>query len=534
MSAFSYRVGRPAEDAMFLISGFSDPHRTDRECWRNCAKVFRLRVPVAAAGRTRVTLRMRVPDPALRVAVHAGEAAVGEIAPEDAQWHDYALELSGGGPVATLTGRADREPYWPPFPKADPNRAFVDLTRVTAEAVDGGELEVPEAFTRPRIARAPVRLVNLRRSRNPVRRPAPPAEERRVLFGDLHVHTNYSLCGHPDNGTIDENVAAARERGHDFIALTDHAEHMDLDAWKRYFEEIEAASARHDIPIIRGVEWTSRDHGHRNIYFLQPHPPFVDYFMFESNHPSKLGAFFTDRGLDAFAVPHHFPYVFQSGNIESICPDVEPLMEIYSGWGSSECYGARLQDTNRVMPGCTVRDALARGLKLGFVGGGDAHNNLPGDGGVTAILAPEPTVEALFDALRRRLCYATSGARIGLDVTLNGYPAGSVLTVNQYAVDRLFPLALKALAVGETALDRLEIVSNGEVVYSTSHRQGAAGNEINLALEIKKLATPTRRTNELDQQLVNHSRYYYARAVQCDGGTAWSSPIWVDFRFDYD
>ena len=76
--------------------------------------------------------------------------------------------------------------------------------------------------------------------------------------------------------------------------------------------------------------------------------------------------------------------------------------------------------------------------------------------------------------------------------------------------------------------------ANGEVIYTTSQRTAAAKNEIRLNLSIKKLSTPNRRTNELDQQLVNHSRYYYARIVQSDGGTAWSSPIWVDFEFPRD
>jgi len=209
-------------------------------------------------------------------------------------------------------------------------------------------------------------------------------------------------------------------------------------------------------------------------------------------------------------------------------------MEIYSGWGSSEHYGARLQDTNRVLPGCTVRDALGRGLKLGFVGGGDVHNAAPGDGGMAAVLAGEPTVEGIFAAMRERLCYATSGDRIMLQFSINGFPMGTVLTVNPYSIDKLFPLEVAASAVCPAPVDRLELVSNGEVIYTTSQRTAAAKNEIRLNLSIKKLSTPNRRTNELDQQLVNHSRYYYARIVQSDGGTAWSSPIWVDFEFPRD
>jgi len=531
MKAFTYRVGVPAEDGLFLQSGFSDPHRQAGAAWRNCAKQFRLDVP--AAGRTRVTLRMRFVDPAFRLEISCGGRPAGAVVPAGEGWGDYAVEIDSAGPVATLTGRLDRDPYDPPAPKLQPNRAFVDLSAVTAEPVGPDELDVPEQRTRARIERAPLKLTNFHRSANKVRRPAPAGEERTVLFGDLHVHTNYSACGRPNNGTIEENVALAKQRGLDFLAITDHCEHMDRDIWERYFEEISACAGRYDIPILPATEWTSRDHGHRNLYFLDSRPPYLDYFLFETDRPAKLGAFFASRGLEAFAVPHHFPYVFQSGNIDSIAPDVEPLMEIYSHWGSSECYGARLQDTNRVLPGCTVTDALGRGLKLGFVGGGDVHNDAAGDGGLTAVLARDRSVESLFAALKGRLCYATSGDRILLDFHVNGFPTGSVLPVNPYSIDRLFPLSLSASAVCPTPVERMELICNGEVIYTTTHRAGRKA-EMNLKLTIGKLATPAGRVNNLDQQLVNHSRYYYVRVVQNDGGMAWSSPIWIDFAFPRD
>ena len=55
---------------------------------------------------------------------------------------------------------------------------------------------------------------------------------------------------------------------------------------------------------------------------------------------------------------------------------------------------------------------------------------------------------------------------------------------------------------------------------------------MDLRLSIEKLSTPAGQTNALNQQLVNHSRYYYVRVVQNDGGMAWSSPIWVDYQFE--
>jgi len=527
MNQFTYRVGVPAEDALFLLSGFSDAHEEDDAAWRNCAKVFRLLVPTAVTGETRLTLRMRFIDTNFRLTLRAGDHVLGAIAPEQTDWHDLTVTLAkSGGDVVALTGELDRDPYGPPKPKIEPNRRYVDLAQITAE---GSDLSAPERCTRARIGQAPIRLTNLRTSANAVRRAPPASAERTVFFGDVHVHTNYSYCGHPNNGTVEENVAAAKQRGHDFIAVTDHGEHMDPDTWAGYFDELAACSERHDLPILPATEWTSREHGHRNIYFRQTRPPYVDYFNHETDHPAKLGAFFERHGLDALAVPHHFPYVGQPGNVETITPEVEPLIEVYSSWGSSEHYGARLQDVNRILPGCTVKDALARGLKLGFVGGGDVHNALPGDGGMTAVLAEEPTVDGLFDGLRHRLCYATSGPRIFLDFHINGFPMGSVIKVNAYSIDKLFPLSIVASAVGAGPVERMELIGNGEVIYVTTHRTSAAENEMTLRLSMAKLATPNGVANTLNQHLVNYSRYYYVRVVQSDGAMAWSSPIWVDF-----
>jgi len=538
MNTFCYRVGVPDEDALFLLSGFSDPHHGPETSWRNCGKVFRLAVPVADTGPTRVTFRMRFADPSIRLAVRAGEEVFGEIVPSGAGWNDYTFTVppsaAAGAGLVVLTGEFDREPYDPPAPRLDANRAAMDLSAVSAEAGDRAELIVPADRTRARIAQAPLRLTNLRPSIAPILKPGPAGGEKTVFFGDIHVHTNYSACGRPNNGTIEENVAAAKQRGLDFIAITDHCEHMDLPTWRRYFDEIASAAAKYDIVIIPATEWTSRDHGHRNLYFLQPHPPYVDYFRHETNHPAKLGAFFRKHHLDAFAVPHHFPYVAQPGNIGSIAPDVEPVMEIYSHWGSSEHYGARLQDLRRVMPGSTVADALARGLKLGFVGGGDVHNDLPGDGGLTAAIADDLTVEGIFRAIRSRRCYATSGRRIVLDFQINGFGGGSVLTVNPYSIDRLYPLALSASAVCPGPADRMELVANGAVIAVTDHRRGADDNEIALNLTIEKQAAPGGEINAHNQQLVNHSRVYYVRLVQSDGATAWSSPIWIEFEGEWN
>jgi hypothetical protein len=307
---------------------------------------------------------------------------------------------------------------------------------------------------------------------------------------------------------------------------------MDEESWRRYFEETRAAGAKHGILTIPALEWTSYEHGHRNIYFLtDTTPPYFSSRTFETNHPTKLKPFFDKHGIEAFAAPHHTAYISHLTDFNSVSEDVEPLIEMYSTWGSSESHGASLQDVHDTMPGGYVRDALARGYKLGFVAGGDAHNTMAGDSGLTAVIADELTLESVYAALAQRLCYATAGDRILLDFHINGYPMGSVLKVNQYSVNKLFPIHIAISAICETPFKQVDVICNGEVIYSHPRRDRKA--EVDLRLTYEKSATPYRIEAGRESHLVNVSRYYYVRVVQHDGGIAWSSPIWIDYEYNW-
>ena len=267
------------------------------------------------------------------------------------------------------------------------------------------------------------------------------------------------------------------------------------------------------------------------IYFLSDEtPPYFSSRTYETDHPAKLQPFFEKHGIEAFAVPHHPAYLAHLTNFGTVEPDIEPLVEIYSTWGSSECFNAALQNTHDTMPGGYVRDALARGLKFGFVAGGDAHNTMAGDHGLTAVIADQLTLESIYSALKQRMCYATAGDKILLDFHINGLPMGSVLKVNQYSINKLFPIHIAASAVCPEPFKEVEIICNGEMIYSHTHRDRK--NEFDMRVTYEKFMTPSRISEEKKQHLVNVSRYYYLRVTQADGGIAWSSPIWIDYEFN--
>jgi hypothetical protein len=194
-------------------------------------------------------------------------------------------------------------------------------------------------------------------------------------------------------------------------------------------------------------------------------------------------------------------------------PRFEPVTEIASVHGSSEALDSPVV-IYRPLPGHFARDALGRGYRLGFVGSGDGHDGHPGlpqlaapSGGLAAIVSEERTREGVLAALRARRVYATNGPRILLRAALAGRPMGASLPAPEggRASDELFT---EIVAPGP--LERLDLVRSGELVDS-------------LGLE-------GRREVRLHRPLegLRPGEYVYVRAVQEDGGAAWSSPIFVE------
>ena len=99
---------------------------------------------------------------------------------------------------------------------------------------------------------------------------------------------------------------------------------------------------------------------------------------------------------------------------------VERSVEVHSSWGTFEW---------------PLHDAFDKGFRVGVVCHSDDHKGRPGAtrpgastfgaiGGLSCYFMPELTRDALFEALRKRRHYGTTGSRIFLDV--RGAFAGDV------------------------------------------------------------------------------------------------------------
>jgi len=218
---------------------------------------------------------------------------------------------------------------------------------------------------------------------------------------------------------------------------------------------------------------------------------------------------------DVILIPHHTKMWL---DWDYNHPELEPVLEIYSIWGSGEKAGTHLWDLREMTGG--AQEAWARGYKIGVIAGSDTHAGLPGrsiwysdrddflryPAGYAAVWARELTRAGIFEALRARRCYGTTGARIILETFLGEYPMGSEVAW----ADKSTPREFRVNVWGTAGLDTVTVVKN------------------NLAVHTFKPNSEHAQLSWEDRSEAGTGDYYYVRVRQLDGNYAWSSPTWLD------
>ena len=346
------------------------------------------------------------------------------------------------------------------------------LTDYTFAAEDAGvrRLEVVH-FSTPGLRRivAVDSVYGLRAVSNPIRVHA--AEpELRLYWGDLHGQSAETV----GTGTIEEYYAFARD-----IAAVDAVAQSgnDFEITDEVYETLRETSQRYYQPgrfvTFHGYEWSGNTPagGDHNLYYLDDGPLrhsshlHVDditdadpaYYPFDHIYAANEGR------QDVLLVPH---VGGRMANLDYHDPALEPNIEIASHWGRFEWF---------------ARDALARGLQVGFMAGSDDCTGRPGwsgptlaahgtRGGLTGLLARELSREGLWEALFARRVYGTSGVRMLLDVTVDGHPMGS-------AYETATPPEIAVQVHGAGPLDRVELRRGLETIHVHECRPAPAVDE---------------------------------------------------------
>jgi hypothetical protein len=243
------------------------------------------------------------------------------------------------------------------------------------------------------------------------------AGARTGFWGDLHGQSGESI----GVGAVKEYFQFARDMA--FLDVTSHQAN-DFQVNQAFWEYLNQVTRdfQQDGRFVSfpGYEWSGNTGvgGDRNIFFKTEGRP-----MRRSSH-----ALLTDRSdistdapdaqllFKALADEDCLAYAHVGGRYANVAfahdPAIETAMEIHSAWGTFEWLMA---------------DCFALGHRVGVVCNSDDHKGRPGAsypgastfgayGGLTCFLAEELTRDGIFECLRRRHHYGTTGTRLHLDV----------------------------------------------------------------------------------------------------------------------
>lgn len=275
------------------------------------------------------------------------------------------------------------------------------------------------------------------------------------LWGDLHRHSDLSRCASNTDGSLLDQYRFAQGPGElDFVAVTDHFQHMSQAAW---LYSMDVADRVHvdDAPIpLYGFEYSFPE-GHRNVIFA--HRDAVSQPTELSREKPEMHSFL-NKGV--LTIPHQIgdgPVSFASSGF---VPDYDRQVEIFQRRGSYEVIGGLRQARKMTPSSNTVRNLLKDQLRFGLIASSDhGYSN----GAFAVVLAEEKTRESILAALRQRRSYAAT-ARIELDVQL-----GDLVMGEQGKVSLSSPLKVSVNSPAPIA--RVEVIRNGEVAHSWEGNQ---------------------------------------------------------------
>ncbi len=240
------------------------------------------------------------------------------------------------------------------------------------------------------------------------------------FWGDTHGQSDETLGTNPAR----EYFAFGRDR-----ALLDVMSHQgnDFQITGEFWRDLNVATAEFDEPgrfvCIPGYEWSANTAvgGDRNVMYRHEgetihrssHAQITEGgdMADEANDAHEAGALFAKlAGKDCVVMAH------VGGRYADITyahdGRLETAVEVHSDWGTFEWI---------------LHDAFAKGYRVGVVCNSDGHKGRPGasypgasffgaQGGLTCYLAPRLDRDAIFEAMRRRHHYGTTGNRMLLSV----------------------------------------------------------------------------------------------------------------------
>src|SRR5262245_21857211 len=238
----------------------------------------------------------------------------------------------------------------------------------------------------------------------------------RRYWGDLHGQSGETI----GMGSAESYFLYARDKA--FIDIVGH-QGNDFQITDAFWKELNELTAAFDRPgqfvCVPGYEWSGNTGmgGDRNVFFRREGRPIRRSSHILVEGQTSTEAIYTADvlfralgGEDAVVIAHvggryaDLRYA-HDGRLER-------SVEVHSSWGTFEWL---------------LHDAFQLGLRVGVVCHSDDHKGRPGAtrpgastfgavGGLTCYFMPDLTRDALFEALRKRRHYGTTGTRLFVDL----------------------------------------------------------------------------------------------------------------------
>jgi len=276
----------------------------------------------------------------------------------------------------------------------------------------------------------------------------------RTYWGDIHGQSGETV----GTGTISEYFEFGRENAFlDYISHCGNDFQITDDFWSEIKDIVREFNEPGEYVTFLCYEWsanTSRG-GDHNVYFKNTDQEIYrssnwqvedGFEKHEGLHPvADLYEYYEDRD-DVMIIPHQGG---RPATLDAFDPNISPFVETLSVWGVFEWFG---------------KEALEEGYPVGFVAGSDDHTGRPGatyptnqedfniKGGLMATKAESLSRDSLWEAFMHRQVYATTGARILLDVDLSGASMGESVSVDG-------PSDIDVKVHGTAPIQRIELFS---------------------------------------------------------------------------
>jgi len=338
-----------------------------------------------------------------------------------------------------------------------------------------------------------------------------------LYWGQLHNHTDLSICARNANPPGHDLFANERDiEKLDFCALTDHGFDFDSVIWAYNGEQTRMNHDPDRFVAFLGEEWTSsanppaepgepNRYGHHNLIYLDPYyNRYHDAFDGDIN-PRQLWD--TLEGVEFVCIPHQLADWEHKGkgnpptDWDYVDERLQPLAEIFQARGSYEYLGCPRQAAHGApFKGYYLQDAWARGIVIGTIASPDHGGGM----GTAGVWAEKLTRTSLFEAMRARHTFGTTGTKISLF-----FRAGQAIMGDKITAPTR-PLSFELRVAAPRPVIEAVVFRNNEIVY----REKPAETHCDLTWTDEK-------------PLRDKVCWYYARIIAKDNELAWSSPIWV-------